>query len=98
MTGIGCLIRRTDAGTEWSLRRSSNKRRHSYAGPSAPPREFFCPISRSLMTEPVKLMNTGVTLNRTSLQDWLRKGLPLCHPCCTVNSLSFNCPMLEGPL
>ena len=26
--------------------------------------------------QPVKLMNTGVTLNRTSLQDWLRKGPP----------------------
>lgn len=70
----------SDLGTEGrdQFRRPSNKRRHSYAGPSAPPHEFFCPISRSLMTEPVKLMNTGVTLNRTSLQDWLRKGSMVC--------------------
>jgi hypothetical protein len=51
------------------------KQRHSIAcSPATPPREFFCPISKCLMTEPVLLLNTGVTLSRTALQAWLRTG------------------------
>lgn len=56
------------------------KRRHSYAcSPATPPREFFCPISKCLMTEPVLLLNTGVTLSRTALQAWLRTGVRSAH-------------------
>ena len=62
-----------------------SKRRHSYACPTTPPREFFCPVSKCLMTEPVLLLNTGVTLSRTALQAWLRTGAPcfimLRHAC-----------------
>jgi hypothetical protein len=39
-----------------------------------PLREFYCPVSRRLMTEPVTLLNTGAVLSRTSLQAWLRSG------------------------
>lgn len=42
------------------------------AGISPPPEGFMCPLSRCLLTEPVTLRNTGVTIQRTSAQNWLR--------------------------
>ena len=42
------------------------------AGLPAPPEEFICPLSQCLMTEPVTLINTGVTLQRSSAQKWFR--------------------------
>lgn len=50
------------------------RRRLSYGGMAPPPPEFFCPISHCLMTEPVTLLNTGITFNRTSMQAWMRTG------------------------
>lgn len=47
----------------------------SYSGNAPPPAEFFCPISHCLMTEPVTLLNTGITFNRTSIQAWMRTGV-----------------------
>ena len=66
---------------------SERNRRHSYAGPAPPPREFFCPLSKCLMIEPVTLLNTGVTLSRTGMQAWLRTGTAL-HISCSV---VFSC-------
>ena len=54
------------------------QRRGSLGGPSPPPQEFFCPISHCLMMEPVKILNTGVTINRTSAQAWMRTREPTC--------------------
>lgn len=54
------------------------QRRGSLGGPSPPPPEFFCPISHCLMMEPVKILNTGVTINRTSAQAWMRTREPTC--------------------
>ena len=42
------------------------------AGLPAPPEDFVCPLSQCLMTEPVTLINTGVTLQRSSAQKWFR--------------------------
>ena len=42
------------------------------AGLPAPPEDFICPLSHCLMTEPVTLTNTGVTLQRSSAQKWFR--------------------------
>ncbi len=50
------------------------RRRMSFGGVAPPPPEFFCPISHCLMTEPVTLLNTGITFNRTSMQAWMRTG------------------------
>ncbi|CAL5228978.1 g12211 [Coccomyxa viridis] len=52
--------------------------RGSLGGPSPPPAEFFCPISHCLMMEPVKILNTGVTINRTSAQAWMRTRSQVC--------------------
>ncbi|KAK9907505.1 hypothetical protein WJX75_004954 [Coccomyxa subellipsoidea] len=54
------------------------RRRLSYTGSAPPPPEFFCPISHCLMTEPVTLLNTGITFNRTSIQAWMRTGARTC--------------------
>ncbi|KAK9834187.1 hypothetical protein WJX81_006722 [Elliptochloris bilobata] len=43
----------------------------------APP-EFFCPISQSLMIEPVRLCNTGQDFDRRSLDNWRRSGCQHC--------------------
>ena len=52
------------------------------AGLPAPPADFICPLSQCLMTEPVTLTNTGVTLQRSSAQKWFRtresQGLLFC--------------------
>lgn len=58
---------------------TETRRRLSYGGCTPPPPEFFCPISHCLMTEPVTLLNTGITFNRTSIQAWMRTGA-LSHP------------------
>ena len=42
------------------------------AGLPAPPEDFICPLSQCLMTEPVTLINTDVTLQRSSAQKWFR--------------------------
>ncbi len=44
------------------------------AGLPAPPENMVCPVSRCLLTEPVTLLNTGVTLQRSSAQKWYRTG------------------------
>jgi len=44
------------------------------AGLPAPPENIVCPVSRCLLTEPVTLLNTGVTLQRSSAQKWYRTG------------------------
>ncbi|CAL8462934.1 g2468 [Coccomyxa elongata] len=61
------------------------RRRVSFGGVAPPPPEFFCPISHCLMTEPVTLLNTGITFNRTSMQAWMRTG-------------GRNCPVTGQPL
>lgn len=43
------------------------------AGASVPD-HFLDPLTGSLMLEPVTLMNSGVTLDRQTLQAWLREG------------------------
>ncbi|CAK0732154.1 hypothetical protein CVIRNUC_000092 [Coccomyxa viridis] len=48
------------------------------AGLPAPPEEFICPLSQCLMTEPVTLINTGVTLQRSSAQKWFRTRSNFC--------------------
>ncbi|EIE27275.1 hypothetical protein COCSUDRAFT_55295 [Coccomyxa subellipsoidea C-169] len=63
----------------------TRRRRMSYSGNAPPPAEFFCPISHCLMTEPVTLLNTGITFNRTSIQAWMRTG-------------ARTCPVLGQPL
>ena len=40
------------------------------------PDHFLDPLSGSLMLEPVTLMNSGVTLDRLTLQAWLHDGAP----------------------
>lgn len=52
--------------------------RSSLSGQTPPPPEFFCPISHCLMMEPVKILNTGVTINRTSAQAWMRTRSQVC--------------------
>ena len=42
------------------------------AGLPQPPDSLLCPVSRCLLTEPVTLLNTGVTLQRASAQKWYR--------------------------
>lgn len=73
-------------------------RRHSYAGPAPPPREFFCPLSKCLMTEPVKLLNTGVTISRTGMQAWLRTGAPAHPSTCMAPSHTRCCLHVTLPL
>lgn len=60
------------------------KRRSSLGGTISPPTEFFCPISHCLMMEPVKILNTGVTINRASAQAWMRTREPLLYPACQL--------------
>ena len=54
------------------------------------PDHFLDPLSGSLMLEPVTLMNSGVTLERLTLQAWLRDGAAPALSCsnlpCLVSS------------
>ncbi|GMH46162.1 hypothetical protein BSKO_14130 [Bryopsis sp. KO-2023] len=40
-------------------------------GPDLPPPEFFCPIALEIMRDPVVLVETAVTYDRSSLDAWL---------------------------
>ncbi|GMH46172.1 hypothetical protein BSKO_14140 [Bryopsis sp. KO-2023] len=40
-------------------------------GPDLPPPEFFCPIALEIMRDPVVLVETAVTYDRSSLDTWL---------------------------
>ena len=99
-----CHCRRKNLDTNrqsFSTDRAPRNRRHSYACPSGPPREFFCPISKTLMTEPVTLLNTNVTLSRTALQAWLRTGVSSClsstHACPQAAAASMYEALHAGP-
>ncbi|CAL8465721.1 g5257 [Coccomyxa elongata] len=46
------------------------------------PSSFFDPLTGSLMTEPVKLVNTNETFDRTSLQSWYRRSIKDVEPKC----------------
>ncbi|CAL5223494.1 g6020 [Coccomyxa viridis] len=48
------------------------------AGLPQPPDSLLCPVSRCLLTEPVTLLNTGVTLQRASAQKWYRTRSGYC--------------------
>ncbi len=65
------------AGERKQLRRGAGGERSGRGSLGGPPAEFFCPISHCLMMEPVKILNTGVTINRTSAQAWMRTREPL---------------------
>ncbi|KAK9845637.1 hypothetical protein WJX84_006297 [Apatococcus fuscideae] len=46
--------------------------------PATPPKEFVCPISGDLMADPVLLIETGMTFDRASIQEWLNRGNQTC--------------------
>lgn len=46
------------------------------------PSSFFDPLTGSLMTEPVKLVNTNEVFDRTSLQTWYRRSAKESEPKC----------------
>ena len=76
------------------------QRRGSLGGPSPPPPEFFCPISHCLMMEPVKILNTGVTINRTSAQAWMRTREPTLPDWPTMQRLqdAATVPLMKAQL
>lgn len=43
-----------------------------------PPDQFLCPVSEELMVEPVMLVETGQTYDRTSIEGWFAKGKNTC--------------------
>ncbi|BDA51593.1 probable E3 ubiquitin-protein ligase LIN-2 [Coccomyxa sp. Obi] len=46
------------------------------------PSSFFDPLTGRLMTEPVKLINTNETFDRTSVQTWYRRSMKDVEPKC----------------
>ncbi|KAK9863000.1 hypothetical protein WJX84_009236 [Apatococcus fuscideae] len=61
--------------------------------PATPPKEFVCPISGDLMADPVLLVETGMTFDRASIQEWLGRGnqtCPLTHQRLTSGQMVPN--------
>ncbi|CAI0543380.1 unnamed protein product [Linum tenue] len=72
----------------YPLTRSNKQTRSSMAGfdslqlsttnkPSPPPKDFVCPITSNIFTDPVTI-ETGQTYERKSIQEWLDRGNSTC--------------------
>ena len=49
---------------DWNLRRGLS---------DLAPNEFICPISLSVMTDPVKVKQSGISYDRANIREWLRE-------------------------
>ena len=82
------MLAAPDAGEEAALERMGYLLRGSPVRIVAPD-EFLDPVTDCLILEPVTLLNTDTTLDRLTLQEWLRAGaLPsaFCYVCCTART------------